>query len=178
MAQEHPDGNGGIRIVGIPQGEPQDLAYILVQTDLPIIHQLHDGEPGEHLGNRSGPETGVRCNRQVFLAGLFRKIPVAGKMGVDFLSVFVHFHPQPGHMGPVMAHHGVQPGGKVPGFLGRHGFFGQDSLGGQQDGSAQSQGCHPLQMVLRFHKKTSFEQFRISGGKISLFRHCQFPLYR
>ena len=105
--------------MGVPQRETQQTAYILIQGQFSFIHQLHDGEGGEHFGYGSGPESGFAGNGQIFLAGLFGKVPVAGEMGVGLFAVFIHFHPQSGHVGAVMAHHGIQfPGQMLSGRTG------------------------------------------------------------
>jgi hypothetical protein len=55
--------------MGVPQRETQQTAYILIQGQFSFIHQLHDGEGGEHFGYGSGPESGFAGNGQIFLAG-------------------------------------------------------------------------------------------------------------
>ena len=59
VGQKHPQGDGGLRVVGVAQRETEIAAYVQVKIQYFLLNKAHDPHGGEDLGNGSCAETCV-----------------------------------------------------------------------------------------------------------------------
>lgn len=65
MREQHPGGDGLIRIVGIAEGKPQVIADIPVQIQRSLLHQPHGANGGKGLGDGGGAVAAVKLEGEV-----------------------------------------------------------------------------------------------------------------